>query len=68
MKLLLRSCVSKSGKFYKVLSVDLGYRIVNLSFDSLTICEISGLTVEELYSLPSGNDYVLSTFSVTKIK
>lgn len=44
----------KTGKLYRSLVVDLGYRQATLTFDDNLIAEIMGVSVGALYSLPIG--------------
>lgn len=54
-KFYLRCDVSKkSGNRYVALFVDFGYRSAALTFDTVLILELTGLTSAELYALQPG--------------
>lgn len=50
MKLYVEKRKSKSGREWLGLWMDLGYRQTVLSFDKMLISELTGKTLEELYS------------------
>lgn len=66
MKLVLSVKKSeKNGKIYRVLSIDLGYRVATLTFDDGLIAEILGVSVGSLYTLPLG-ERVIANVSINK--
>lgn len=66
MKLVLSVKKSeKNGKIYRVLSIDLGYRMAALTFDDGIISEILGVSVGSLYSLSLG-ERVIAEINIKK--
>lgn len=44
----------KTGNTYRVLTLDLGFRKVNLTMDTTSICDICDVLPKELYSMGIG--------------
>lgn len=50
-KLYYEKRKGKSGNYFDVIYVDLGYRVMFLCFDRSSIAEIMGCSVADLYSV-----------------
>lgn len=53
-KLFYEKRLSKSGNYFDVIYIDLGYRLMYLCFDRSAIAEILGCSVSELYGVEPG--------------
>ncbi|MGN0823500.1 MAG: hypothetical protein ACI4MB_00365 [Candidatus Coproplasma sp.] len=51
-KLYYEKRKSKSGSYFDVIYVDLGYRLIFLCFDRSVIAECLGRSVADLYTVP----------------
>lgn len=57
----------KTGKDYTALVVDLGYRILAITFDLLVISELSGLSFQEIYSMKLGDKIYVGDYVSKKV-
>lgn len=65
MKVIFKKGVGKSEKHYDMLSVDLGYEKVALTFDSNVIAQVLGCSRKELAARPVGES-VVGEFNITE--
>ncbi|MBD5585732.1 MAG: hypothetical protein HDQ88_11670 [Clostridia bacterium] len=59
---------NKSGGYFDVIYVDLGYRLMFLCFDRSAIAEILGLSVADLYTIAPDTKVEIGEINGSKLK
>ena len=64
LKMYVSKRMSKKNTEYTVLEVNAGYRRIPISFDRAMICELTGLTYQELYDIKVGEVIEVGSFNI----
>ena len=63
-KMYVAKRMSKKNTVYTVLEANAGYRKIPISFNMPMICELTGLTYQELYNIKVGEAIEVGSFNI----